>query len=144
MQQMGLLRADNSMTDFGRAVATLFQGFKFEPISADPTKTVVLSTPVVVNNTTNHVSKGKRKFRTRVHHKFLSPEEVAKKLVIPVGTLNVWRSRRVGPNFVRIGDEIFYREIDVRDWIKGGADTKRQSPVQPVIDELNQVLGIKR
>jgi len=46
-------------------------------------------------------------------------------LKIPVGTLDQWASRGIGPRFAKIGRHRRYRPIDVERWIdehsRGGA-----------------------
>lgn len=35
------------------------------------------------------------------------------------GTLEVWRSRRTGPKFIKVRSRVFYREEDLREFASG-------------------------
>lgn len=54
------------------------------------------------------------------------PEALAEYLQIKPKTLQNWRSRRVGPLFVRLEDGLIrYRQEDVACWLRQQADTSR-------------------
>jgi len=49
---------------------------------------------------------------------YLSPEELAKKLHVTIGTLANWRSAAIGPAFVKVGKrKILYGLTDVEDYM---------------------------
>ena len=50
--------------------------------------------------------------------RFLSPQELADWLGVPVKTIYHWRSGGEGPPGIRIGRHVRFAEDDVRDWIK--------------------------
>lgn len=47
----------------------------------------------------------------------LSPLELATILDVTTETLREWRRLRQGPDFVKTGKGVMYREIDVHDWM---------------------------
>jgi predicted DNA-binding transcriptional regulator AlpA len=47
----------------------------------------------------------------------LTPVELSAALGVSEETLAVWRSRKVGPDFVKLGKSVFYREADIKAWI---------------------------
>lgn len=62
--------------------------------------------------------------------KLLSPPELAELLKdVPEKTLADWRSRGVGPKFVRVGRFVRYRPADVEEWLeeRAGLTTSRRS-----------------
>ena len=51
---------------------------------------------------------------------FLTEDELSAELGIPVPTLRTWRSRRVGPPFVKIGPRtVRYSRRGVKDYCDG-------------------------
>ena len=48
---------------------------------------------------------------------FVTTEELAAELRVPVDTVHAWRYRGVGPPGVRIGRRVLYRRSDVDRWI---------------------------
>src|SRR5260370_37940058 len=48
----------------------------------------------------------------------LSPQEVSQVTGIAVATLDTWRCRRIGPQFIKLGRKIWYRLLDLEAWIK--------------------------
>ena len=48
----------------------------------------------------------------------LTTEELADMLDITPGTLIEWRRLKQGPDFVKTGKGVMYRECDVQDWLK--------------------------
>jgi hypothetical protein len=48
----------------------------------------------------------------------LTPEELALVLEVTTDTLREWRRLNRGPDFVRTGKGIMYRECDVQEWVK--------------------------
>jgi excisionase family DNA binding protein len=48
----------------------------------------------------------------------LTPNRLADRLGISPRTLQDWRSRKVGPPWIRVGRVIRYREEDVNEWIE--------------------------
>jgi hypothetical protein len=51
----------------------------------------------------------------------LTPQEVAKILRIPVGTLAQWRYRRIGPPYLKIGHHVRYKAEALGAWINDQA-----------------------
>jgi len=47
----------------------------------------------------------------------LSPADLADELGVPTGTLADWRSRGIGPAYLRIGKHARYRRADVDRWL---------------------------
>ena len=57
----------------------------------------------------------------------LHPEALAACLQVSTKTLSNWRSRRIGPAFVRLqGGVIRYREEDVAAWLEDQVDASRE------------------
>lgn len=57
--------------------------------------------------------------------RLLSPEDAAVILgppgrPIPLATLQFWRYRKRGPNYIKIGRHIYYRDSALREFIKRG------------------------
>ena len=52
----------------------------------------------------------------------LTPKEVAERLRVTVGTLNVWRcvNRYPGLKYIRVGRAIRYRPEDVEEFLRQG------------------------
>lgn len=48
---------------------------------------------------------------------YISPEDLAQMLNVPVGTVYQWRTRGVGPAGFRVGKHVRYRREDVERWI---------------------------
>ena len=54
------------------------------------------------------------------HDTFLTEDELSLELGIPVPTLRTWRSRQVGPPFVKIGPRLIrYSRKGVKDYCAG-------------------------
>ena len=51
----------------------------------------------------------------------LSPQEAAEFLGVPLLTLRTWRSRRIGPQFYRVGKHVRYRRAEIVAWIEKNA-----------------------
>jgi predicted DNA-binding transcriptional regulator AlpA len=49
--------------------------------------------------------------------RLLSDSELAQYVGKPTKTLANWRSLRIGPAYVRVGNTIRYREVDVDRWL---------------------------
>jgi hypothetical protein len=67
---------------------------------------------------------------------WLTSEQVAEWLQVPVRSVRAWRLRRVGPIARKIGRHVRYRRADVSEWILSGqsADTgKKPEPVVSLI-----------
>lgn len=47
----------------------------------------------------------------------IAPAELAEMLNVSEDTLREWRRNRVGPDFVKTGKAIMYREVDVQSWL---------------------------
>lgn len=48
----------------------------------------------------------------------LTQEELAVLLDVTVETLREWRRLKQGPDFVKTGKGVMYREVDIQDWLK--------------------------
>jgi excisionase family DNA binding protein len=46
----------------------------------------------------------------------LTPEELAERQNVPLGTIYVWNSKGVGPKYLRVGRHVRYRLADVVEW----------------------------
>jgi excisionase family DNA binding protein len=49
--------------------------------------------------------------------KLLTLQEVANYLDVPEATLYAWRQKRTGPQGIRVGRHVRYREADVERWL---------------------------
>lgn len=49
---------------------------------------------------------------------FMSPEDLAEYLGIPVATIYGWRYKRTGPRSIKVGRHIRYRPSDVEAWLE--------------------------
>ena len=48
----------------------------------------------------------------------ITQEDLALTLEVSVDTLREWRRLKQGPDFVRTGKGVMYREDDVQEWLK--------------------------
>lgn len=55
---------------------------------------------------------------------FMSPEELAEYLGVPVASVYGWRYKSVGPRAVKVGRHLRYRVSDVEAWIESQADPR--------------------
>lgn len=53
---------------------------------------------------------------------WISPEQLAAELDIPIKTLYQWRYRGTGPRAHRIGKHVRYRRRDIEAWLATQAD----------------------
>jgi predicted DNA-binding transcriptional regulator AlpA len=51
--------------------------------------------------------------------KLMSPEDLAEREDVPLGTIYQWNSRGDGPPYMRIGRFVRYRLADVIEWENG-------------------------
>lgn len=49
---------------------------------------------------------------------YLTAENLARWLAVPIATLSYWRATRQGPSFYRIGKHVRYRLSDVEAWLQ--------------------------
>lgn len=49
--------------------------------------------------------------------KFLTMQQLADELQVPVKTIYDWRYRRIGPPSVKVGRSIRFRRTDVERWL---------------------------
>lgn len=47
-----------------------------------------------------------------------TPEELAGVLDVTIDTLAEWRSKRTGPDYVKLGKKVMYRVEDVEQWME--------------------------
>jgi excisionase family DNA binding protein len=59
----------------------------------------------------------------------VSPDELAAELGIPVKTLAEWRSRRLGPVYLRVGRHVRYRREAIDAWLDGQTRQTEHAPV---------------
>lgn len=57
----------------------------------------------------------------------MSEEELAVTLDVRVATLQDWRQRRVGPDYVKLGKSTFYRQKDVEEWVAANVVVARRT-----------------
>lgn len=55
--------------------------------------------------------------------KLLSADELAELVGVPPKTLADWRTRGIGPAYVRIGRHVRYRPADVEAWLQSRTGT---------------------
>jgi predicted DNA-binding transcriptional regulator AlpA len=48
----------------------------------------------------------------------LSPTDLGSLIGVDERTLAVWRAQKRGPDFVKLGRSVFYRQADVRSWVE--------------------------
>jgi predicted DNA-binding transcriptional regulator AlpA len=48
----------------------------------------------------------------------LLPAELAGMLEVTEDTLREWRRTKTGPDFVKVGKSVLYREADVQQWLE--------------------------
>jgi len=53
----------------------------------------------------------------RARFGLLAESDLAEMLAMRVQTLQAWRAKRRGPDFVKLGKSVFYRADDVKEWI---------------------------
>lgn len=58
----------------------------------------------------------------RNNEQWMSPQELADMLGVPVRTIYAWRTRRDGPRGHRIGKHVRFRMSDVETWLAANAD----------------------
>lgn len=56
---------------------------------------------------------------------FWSTPQVADMLGVPRSTVEVWRSRGIGPKFIRAGKHVRYESVDVLAWIEENKHDRR-------------------
>lgn len=54
----------------------------------------------------------------RIRLGVIRPEELAEMLDVSEDTLREWRRLKQGPDYVRTGKAVVYREKDVREWLE--------------------------
>lgn len=54
----------------------------------------------------------------KTRDEFLTTDELADLLAVPVRTVYAWRHARTGPRGVRIGRHLRYRRTDVDAWLE--------------------------
>ena len=57
---------------------------------------------------------------------FISPEDLAELLGIPIRTVYAWRSRGVGPRSYRIGKHVRFKLKDVDEWLEERAERQKE------------------
>ncbi|MFC9314879.1 helix-turn-helix domain-containing protein [Streptomyces nigra] len=51
--------------------------------------------------------------------RYLTPDDVAELLRVPVETLYQWRRKRTGPPAFRVGRHLRYDPVRLREWVDG-------------------------
>jgi excisionase family DNA binding protein len=59
---------------------------------------------------------------TQTENPFVSPQDLAAMLGVPVQTVYLWRSRGEAPRAYRIGKHVRFRLDDVEAWLEERAD----------------------
>jgi excisionase family DNA binding protein len=59
---------------------------------------------------------------------FLTPQELADLLNLPLGTVRAWRHRREGPLGFRCGKHVRYDLAEVLRWVEQQQDGERDGP----------------
>jgi excisionase family DNA binding protein len=59
----------------------------------------------------------------------VSPDQLAAELGIPVKTLAEWRSRHLGPVYLRVGRHVRYRREAIDAWLDGQTRQTEHAPV---------------
>lgn len=57
--------------------------------------------------------------------KLLTADQLAELVGVPAKTIADWRSRSIGPAFVRVGRHVRYRPADVEAWLSKQAAASR-------------------
>lgn len=52
----------------------------------------------------------------------MTQEELSELIGVEVDTLKSWRRSASGPDFVRLGKQIFYRRSDIQAWIDANVE----------------------
>lgn len=60
------------------------------------------------------------------HLGLLSEDELAQMIEVKPHTLSVWRAEGKGPDFTKLGKSVFYRRIDVEQWIAANVVVTRR------------------
>lgn len=50
--------------------------------------------------------------------RYLSPEQVAGMLGVPLKTIYTWQSEGTGPQFYKVGKRVVYIESEVHEWVR--------------------------
>ncbi len=77
-------------------------------------------------------------------HEWLTTEELAELLKVPVQTVRAWRHNGSGPAAVRLGRHVRYRRSTVGAWIAANEQAQRRNPdtgQEPEAGELRQRPG---
>jgi predicted DNA-binding transcriptional regulator AlpA len=69
----------------------------------------------------------------RGHLGLLTENEVADTIGVKPQTLQVWRSRKQGPPYVKLGKQVYYRYMDLHWWIEDCV----HKPSDPIPDADN-------
>ena len=57
--------------------------------------------------------------------RYLSPEQVAGMLGVPLKTVYTWQSEGTGPQFYKVGKRVVYIEVEVHRWVRSKAVLQR-------------------
>ena len=68
---------------------------------------------------TPHEPPNRRAVELRDALGILSEDDLADLLNVTIGTLQTWRSAKQGPLPTKLGNKVFYRMVDVSNWING-------------------------
>jgi excisionase family DNA binding protein len=55
--------------------------------------------------------------------RLITPQELARALQVPVGTIYRWNYRGTGPRSLHVGRHVRYREEDVEEWLRSAEVT---------------------
>src|SRR5215813_14761451 len=73
----------------------------------------------------------------------LSPEELSQNLGLALATLASWRSRGMGPAFVKVGRKIWYPRDRVESWLANQLqETEQENTYEPESKKQEMALSI--
>jgi predicted DNA-binding transcriptional regulator AlpA len=122
----GLLRPPGATADEFHSMVRVTAGNRLEPLGARANIRVVLRM-VALHAPGGHataVSPPRSPARDRgvcmpaTTDRHLSPQDLAAREGVPLGTVYTWNYLRTGPRYIRIGRSIRYRLTDVEAWEK--------------------------
>lgn len=59
----------------------------------------------------------------------ITPDDLATIIGVGVRQLQVWRSSDMGPDYVKLGKQVFYRRTDVLSWVEANVNITKHRGV---------------